>query len=101
MTLATRSETELDELDLKVAAHYKPRGDRVLTKPILAPEQTRGGVFLPDTTRERNSLRSVVVSIGPGRLKEDGTRIPIDLKQGQVIAFPIMAGSPVHISGRE
>jgi chaperonin GroES len=97
MGIATLSETtEITEQDKQVAATWNPRFDRVLAKPIKAPEKTSGGIIMVDTTRERDSLRAVVLAVGPGRILDNGQRVEVDLEQGDVVGYTIFSGSVFH-----
>lgn len=103
MSVTIDKQWELTEFDKTIAKNFIPMGDRILCRPIKAPEKTAGGVYIPESTRERNSLRAVVLSVGPGRRNEQGERMPIDerVKAGEVVCYPIMSGSPLFISGSE
>jgi chaperonin GroES len=80
---------------------FKPLGDRVLVKRTDEAEQkSAGGIIIPDTAKEKPS-RGTVLSAGPGTLKEDGTRTPLDVKEGDKILFGKYSGTEVKIDGEE
>ncbi|HPS01673.1 MAG TPA: co-chaperone GroES [Candidatus Sumerlaeota bacterium] len=80
---------------------FKPLGDRVLVKRTDEAEQkSAGGIIIPDTAKEKPS-RGTVLSVGPGTLKEDGTRTPLDVKEGDKILFGKYSGTEVKIDGEE
>jgi chaperonin GroES len=80
--------------------NLKPLGDRVIVKPAEAEEQTKSGLFIPDTAKEKPQ-RGEVVAVGDGKLKDDGTRVPIDVKAGDTVIYSKYGGSEVKIDGVE
>ena len=61
--------------------NFVPLGERVIIQPIELDQQTKGGIFLPDTAKEKPQ-EGKVVAVGPGRVADDGTRIPMELASG-------------------
>ena len=80
--------------------NLKPLGDRVIVKPAEAEEQTKSGLFIPDTAKEKPQ-RGEVVAVGDGKLKDDGTRIAIDVSVGDTVNYSKYGGSEVKIDGVE
>jgi chaperonin GroES len=80
--------------------NLKPLGDRVIVKPAEAEEQTKSGLFIPDTAKEKPQ-RGEVVAVGDGKLNDDGTRVPIDVKVGDTVIYSKYGGSEVKIDGVE
>jgi chaperonin GroES len=80
--------------------NLKPLGDRVIVKPAEAEEQTKSGLFIPDTAKEKPQ-RGEVVAVGEGKLKDDGTRVAIDVKVGDTVIYSKYGGSEVKIDGVE
>ena len=78
----------------------KPLGDRVLLKRLEKEERTAGGIIIPDTAKEKPQEGSVV-AVGPGRTTEEGKRLPLDVKAGDVVLFTKYAGSEVKLDGEE
>lgn len=78
----------------------QPLGDRVIVKPIEGEEVTKGGIVLPDTAREKPQ-EGKVLAVGPGRLSEDGKRIAMDVKVGDVVLYVKYGGTEVKIEGEE
>ena len=76
------------------ATKITPMADRVLIRPLEKEEVTRSGLVLPDTAKERPQ-EGEVIAVGPGRLTEDGTRIPMELKAGDKVIFAKYAGTEV------
>jgi chaperonin GroES len=81
--------------------NLRPLGDRVLVKRNEEAEQkSAGGIIIPDTAKEKPS-RGDVIAVGPGTIKEDGTRTPLDVKKGDEILFGKYSGTEVKIDGQE
>lgn len=78
----------------------KPMADRVLVKPIEREEVTRGGIVVPDTAKEKPQ-EGKVLAVGDGRLSEDGKRIPLDVKVGDIVIFAKYGGTEIKIDGEE
>lgn len=69
----------------------RPIGDRIVVRREAAQEKTTGGILLPDTAKDKPQ-RGVVVAVGPGKMKPDGTRAPMQLKEGDKVLFTSWAG---------
>lgn len=78
----------------------KPLGDRVIVKPSEAEEQTKSGLVIPDTAKEKPQ-KGEVVAVGEGKLQEDGTRQPIDVAVGDVVIYGKYSGQDVKVDGDE
>ena len=78
----------------------KPVGDRIVVRAVEQAEKTAGGIFLPDTAKEK-SQEAVVVAVGPGRTLDNGTLVPVSVKPGQHILFSKYAGSEMKIDGED
>ena len=75
-----------------MATNIRPLHDRVIVKRIEEGEQVRGGIIIPDTAKEKPQ-EGEVVAVGEGKYKEDGTRQPLDVKQGDRVLFGKYSGS--------
>ncbi|MEX1156401.1 MAG: co-chaperone GroES [Chloroflexota bacterium] len=73
-------------------SRLKPLGDRLVVKPAPREEMTKSGIVLPDTVKERPQ-EGTVLSVGPGRILDDGSREAIDVSVGQRILFQKYAGT--------
>ena len=80
-------------------AAIKPLGDRVVVKPEPAEEKTSSGMYIPDTAKEKPQ-RGKVVAVGPGRV-ENGTKIEMTVKEGDVVLYGKYSGTEVTIDGDE
>ncbi len=78
----------------------KPLADRVLVKRIEQEEVRKGGIIIPDTAKEKPQ-KGEVIAVGPGRLDENGKRVPMEVKVGDKVIFSKYAGSEVKIDGEE
>ncbi len=78
----------------------RPLGDKVIVQRQEAQEVTAGGIVLPDSAKEKPQ-RGKVISVGNGKLLDDGTRGKMQLKKGDVILFGSYAGSEIKIDGKE
>lgn len=78
----------------------KPLADRVLVKRIEEEEVKKGGIIIPDTAKEKPQ-KGEVIAIGPGRIDENGKRIPMEVKAGDKILFSKYAGTEVKIDEEE
>ena len=73
-------------------ANFVPLGERVVIKPIEQEQTTKGGIFLPDTAKEKPQ-EGEVVAVGPGRVSDDGSRIPMELSSGDRVIYSKFAGT--------
>ncbi len=73
-------------------ANFQPLGERVVVKPIEGEQTTKGGIFLPDTAKEKPQ-EGEVVAVGPGRISDDGTRIVMDVAKGDRVIYSKFAGT--------
>ena len=76
----------------------RPLHDRILVKRIEGEEKTKGGIIIPDTAKEKPQ-EGKVVAVGGGKVNEDGTVRPIDVKNGDRILFAKYAGTDVKVDG--
>jgi chaperonin GroES len=77
-----------------MATKLQPLGDRVVVKPMAREEVTKGGIVLPDTVKEKPQ-EGKVLAVGPGKMTDDGTRIPMDVKVGDVVIYAKYGGSEI------
>ena len=78
----------------------KPLDDRVVIKPLEAQDKTAGGIFLPDTAKEKPKIGKVVW-VGPGKVQDDGKRAPMSVKKNDEVIYGKYMGSNVEIDGQE
>ena len=75
-----------------MAINLKPLADRVIVKPIVKEEVTKGGIVLPDTAKEKPQ-EGEIVAVGPGKLGDDGKRIEMEIKKGDRVIYAKYAGT--------
>jgi chaperonin GroES len=80
--------------------NIKPLADRVVVKPAPAEEKTKGGIILPDTAKEK-PVQGEVIAVGPGRISDDGKKIPMEVKKGDKVLYGKYSGTEVTIDGEE
>ena len=78
----------------------KPLGDRIVVKPLEAQEKTKSGIVLPDTAKEKPQ-EGKVLSVGPGRLLDDGAVKTLEVKSGDKVLYGKYAGTEVSIEGED
>ncbi len=74
--------------------NIQPLFDRVLVKRLETEEKTAGGIFIPDTAKEKPVLGEVVAA-GPGRMSEEGKQVPMTVKKGDIVLFTKYVGNEV------
>jgi chaperonin GroES len=83
-----------------MAVKLQPLADRLVVKPTEKDEKTKSGIYLPDTAKEKPQ-EGEVVAVGPGKLTEEGKRIPMDLKVGDKVIYSKYGGSEIKIDDVE
>ncbi len=92
MATATKSKS-------KVKVQVQPLSDRVVIRPLEEAEQMRGGLYIPDTAKEKPQ-QGEIIAVGPGRF-EKGERIPMELKIGQKVLYGKYTGTEVTLNDTE
>ena len=80
--------------------NLKPLGDRVVVKPVEREQKTKSGIVLPDTAKEKPQ-EGIVEAVGTGRLLDNGTKIPMELKVGDKILYAKYAGNEFKVDETE
>jgi len=83
-----------------MAVKLDPLGDRVVVKPNLKEEVTRGGIVIPDTAKEKPQ-EGEVIAVGPGKMTDDGKRIPMDVKVGDTVIYAKYGGTEIKEGDEE
>lgn len=78
----------------------KPLHDRVIVKRIDEEETTKGGIIIPDSAKEKPS-EGKITAVGNGKVLEDGSRQPLEVKKGDKVLFGKYAGTEINIDGEE
>ena len=80
--------------------NLKPLGDRVVVEHVEQSEKTAGGVFLPDTAKEKPQ-EGKVLAVGSGRTLDNGTKLAMDVKVGDKIIYSKYSGSEIKLDGKD
>jgi len=78
----------------------RPLNDRILVRRLEEAEQRVGGIIIPDTAKEKPQ-QGKVIAVGTGKIKEDGSRIPLDVKADDTILFGKYSGQEIKLDGEE
>ena len=78
----------------------KPLGDRIVVKVLSEEKKTKGGIVLPDTAKEKPT-EGEVIAVGTGKILDNGTKQPVEVKVGDHIIFSKYAGTEVKVDGEE
>lgn len=77
-----------------------PLGDRVFVKVSESEEKTAGGILLPDTAKEKPQIGEIA-AVGPGKLDNDGKRVPVEVKVGDKVLYSKYAGTDIKLNGED
>ncbi len=83
-----------------MAVKLQPLADRLVVKPTEREEVTKGGIVLPDTVKEKPQ-EGEVLAVGPGRLSDDGKRIAMEVKVGDIVLYAKYGGTEIKIEDEE
>lgn len=83
-----------------MATMIRPLRDRVIVRRLEEQDQMRGGLYIPDTAKEKPQ-EGEVIAVGNGRILENGTKIALDIKAGDRILFGKYAGTEIKLDGEE
>lgn len=78
----------------------KPLEDRIVIRQVEAEQTTASGLVIPDTAKEKPQ-EGEVLAVGPGRVDDNGNRIPVDVKVGDVVIYSRYGGTEVKYEGQE
>ena len=78
----------------------KPLHDRIIVRRIEEGEQKVGGIIIPDSAKEKPQ-QGKVIAVGAGKIKDDGKRVPLDVKEGDTILFGKYSGQEIKLDGDE
>jgi chaperonin GroES len=77
-----------------------PLGDRLIVRRFASEDKTQAGIILPDSAKKKPQ-KGKVLAVGPGRMNKDGSRRPMQVKEGDVVLFTSWAGDEFKESGRD
>ncbi len=81
--------------------NLKPLGDNVVIKPITKEEKTKSGIILPDTVDKEKPEQGEVIATGPGKLLDNGSRAPMEVKPGDKVLFKKYSPDEIKVDGEE
>ena len=79
--------------------NIRPLGDRVLVEPVEEKEQMVGGIYIPDSAKEK-PLKARIIAVGPGKRDDSGKLIPMDVKSGQIVLTSKYGGTEIKIDDK-
>jgi chaperonin GroES len=88
------------DMPTKTSNKIQPLADRVVVQALEEADQTRGGLYIPDTAKEKPQ-QGKVVAVGPGKLSEQGERLSPDVKEGDTVLYGKYSGTEVTVDGEE
>jgi chaperonin GroES len=91
---------EISKEGRSVFMKVRPLHDRLIVQRLEEEEKTKGGIIIPDTAKEK-PIEGKVIAVGAGRIKKDGTKIPLEVKKGNRVLYAKYAGTEVKIDGEE
>ncbi len=80
--------------------NLKPLADRIVVRPSKAEEKTKGGLYVPDTAKEK-PVWGEVPEVGPGRVSDDGKKVPMEIKKGDKVLYGKYSGTEVTVDNEE
>lgn len=83
-----------------VTTKIQPLSDRLVVKALEETEEMRGGLYIPDTAKEKPQ-QGTVLAVGPGRVTDEGAKLPMDVKEGDTILYGKYSGTEVTVDGDE
>ena len=83
-----------------MSVNIKPLEDRIVVKPLDAEQTTASGLVIPDTAKEKPQ-EGEVMAIGPGRVDDNGNRVPLDVNVGDKVIYSKYGGTEVKHGGEE
>jgi len=78
----------------------RPLHDRLIIKTSEEEEKTKGGIIIPDTAKEK-PVEGKVIAVGAGRIKKDGTKMPLEIKKGDRVLYAKYGGTEIKMDGEE
>jgi len=80
--------------------NVKPLGDRVIVKSLEEKETKKGGIIIPDTAKEKPQ-EGEIIAVGPGKVAEDGSKVPMEVSVGDKVLFGKYSGTEIKIDSQE
>lgn len=80
--------------------NIKPLADRVVVRPVEEMEAKKGAIIIPDTAKEK-PMQGEIIEVGPGKVSDDGKKLPLEVKKGDRVLYGKYSGTEVSIDGEE
>src|ERR1700733_384378 len=84
----------------KTSVKLVPLGDRVVLRRADAESKTKGGIVLPDTAKDKPQ-KGEVIAVGDGHIRDDGTRVPLSVKEGDDVIFSSYGGEEIRVGDED
>ena len=84
-----------------MSINIKPLEDRIVVRPMAAEQVTASGLVIPDTATKEKPQEAEVIAVGPGRVDDNGKRIPVDVAVGDMVIFSKYGGTELKYAGEE
>ena len=81
-------------------AKIVPTGDNIVVEPVVE-EVSSSGIIIPETASKEKPMKGKVVAVGPGKLKDDGSRVEMEVKEGDTVLFSKYGPTEVKLEGKE
>lgn len=78
----------------------KPLGDRVVVKTLEAESMSAGGIYLPDSAKEKPQ-QAEVIAVGPGKTLDNGSTVPVEIKVGDKVVYGKYSGTEIKVDGED
>ncbi len=83
-----------------MALKLKPLADRVVVRPLEAEEKTAGGLYIPDTAKEK-PMQGEIMAVGPGKVSDEGKNLAMEVKVGNKVLYGKYSGTEVRIDNED
>ncbi|MDD5430935.1 MAG: co-chaperone GroES [Candidatus Pacebacteria bacterium] len=81
--------------------NIRPLNDHIFLEPVEVEKTTKSGIVLPDTAEKEKPIRGKIIAVGPGRTDERGIRIPMSVKEGDIVLFKKYGPDEIEIDGKK
>lgn len=81
-------------------ANLKPLGDNVIVEPMEQEEVTASGIVIPDTASKEKPQQGTIIAVGPGKTDNNGNKVPMEVKKGDVVQFSKYGPTEVELEGK-
>ena len=79
----------------------KPLGSRVVIEPVEEEKTTESGIVIPETAEKEKPIKGKVLAVGPGKVTDEGKRIPVSVKEGDMVLFKKYGPDEIEIEGKK